>query len=120
MKLYNTTRGIVIEKENNFYLTKEKNWEQFVNDDGLFDKTEKLIQTLSPAGAALITETIAPIGSNQELWACGVTYLRSKVGRQEESKDNGGADFMLKYMKQPGPKFFLNQHHTVLLAINKK
>ena len=29
---------------------------------------------------------IAPIDSHQEVWACGVTYLRSKVGRMEESE----------------------------------
>jgi 2-dehydro-3-deoxy-D-arabinonate dehydratase len=28
---------------------------------------------------------VAPIDSHQEVWACGVTYLRSKVGRMEES-----------------------------------
>jgi 2-dehydro-3-deoxy-D-arabinonate dehydratase len=28
---------------------------------------------------------LAPIDSHQEVWACGVTYLRSKVGRMEES-----------------------------------
>lgn len=28
---------------------------------------------------------IAPIDDEQEVWACGVTYLRSKVGRMEES-----------------------------------
>jgi 2-dehydro-3-deoxy-D-arabinonate dehydratase len=28
---------------------------------------------------------LAPIDDNQEVWACGVTYLRSKVGRMEES-----------------------------------
>ena len=89
----------LIEKENNFYLTKEKNWEQFINDDALFTKAEKLIQSLSPAGKELINEIAAPIGNNQELWACGVTYLRSKVGRQEESKDSGGADFYVVAIK---------------------
>jgi 2-dehydro-3-deoxy-D-arabinonate dehydratase len=28
---------------------------------------------------------LAPIDDTQEVWACGVTYLRSKVGRMEES-----------------------------------
>ena len=29
---------------------------------------------------------VAPIDAHQEVWACGVTYLRSKVGRMEESE----------------------------------
>ena len=31
------------------------------------------------------THWLAPVDSGQEVWACGVTYLRSKVGRMEES-----------------------------------
>jgi 2-dehydro-3-deoxy-D-arabinonate dehydratase len=31
------------------------------------------------------THLVAPIDAHQEVWACGVTYLRSKVGRMEES-----------------------------------
>src|SRR4051812_922515 len=34
----------------------------------------------------------APIG-HQEVWAAGVTYLRSKTARMEESKDGGGGTF---------------------------
>lgn len=32
------------------------------------------------------TSLLAPIDSHHEVWACGVTYLRSKVGRMEESE----------------------------------
>ena len=32
------------------------------------------------------SQLVAPIDSYQEVWACGVTYLRSKVGRMEESE----------------------------------
>jgi 2-dehydro-3-deoxy-D-arabinonate dehydratase len=32
------------------------------------------------------THLVAPIDPYQEVWACGVTYLRSKVGRMEESE----------------------------------
>src|SRR5690606_8105361 len=43
----------------------------------------------SPAIAPESTTLRAPIGS-QEIWAAGVTYLRSKTARMEESKDAGG------------------------------
>src|SRR5882724_12009133 len=96
MKLYRTKAGIVIEKDIFFYLLKDENWDEFVNDDDLLKKIENLTNSLLPATNELVNETLAPIGSNQELWACGVTYLRSKVGRQEESKASGGADFYAK------------------------
>jgi 2-dehydro-3-deoxy-D-arabinonate dehydratase len=44
--------------------------------------------------------------SKQELWACGVTYFRSKVGRQEESKAAGGGDFYGKVYEAERPEVF--------------
>ena len=59
-------------------------------------------------------EILPPIG-NQELWACGVTYLRSKVGRQEESKDAGGADFYAKVYEAERPEvFFKSTPHRIV------
>ncbi|MGC4101892.1 fumarylacetoacetate hydrolase family protein [Ferruginibacter sp.] len=115
MKLYRTKTGIVIEKENKFYPVKEENWELFVNNDDLYVKLENLTQSLSPAGKELINEITAPMGSGQELWACGVTYLRSKVGRQEESKASGGADFYAKVYEAERPEvFFKSTAHRVV------
>ena len=62
----------------------------------------------------LKNEILAPIGS-QEVWACGVTYLRSKIGRQEESKDSGGADFYSKVYEAERPEvFFKSTPHRVV------
>lgn len=113
MKLYKVKAGIVIEKEEKFYLVNE-NWDSFINDDDLFQKTEKLTQTLSAKGNELINDVLAPIG-NQELWACGVTYLRSKIGRQEESKDAGGGDFYARVYEATRPEvFFKSTPHRVI------
>ena len=122
MKVYKTKTGIVIEKENNFYLSKDE-WDSFINDDHLFQKIEELIQSSgaidnvhgTPAGGnKLIEEEIlAPAGS-QELWACGVTYLRSKLGRQEESKDAGGGDFYARVYEAERPEvFFKSTPHRI-------
>ena len=94
MKIYKTKENIVIENENNFYLLKNENWDSFINDDNLYAKLNKMVANLEPAnnGMGLIKNIEAPIGL-QELWASGVTYMRSKVGRQEESKKAGGGDF---------------------------
>jgi 2-dehydro-3-deoxy-D-arabinonate dehydratase len=54
----------------------------------------------------VINEILPPIGSQQELWACGVTYLKSKIGRQEESKMAGGADFYGKVYEAVRPECF--------------
>ncbi|MGF2412010.1 fumarylacetoacetate hydrolase family protein [Ferruginibacter sp.] len=115
MKLYKTKAGVVIENDIFYYLVKDENWEAFINDDDLLKKIEHLTKTLSPATNELINETLAPIGSNQELWACGVTYLRSKVGRQEESKSSGGADFYAKVYEAARPEvFFKSTPHRIV------
>lgn len=114
MKLYKTSTGIVIEKDNKFYLTNE-NWDLFINDDDLFQKTEQLASSIKAGDKNLISDLLPPIGNNQELWACGVTYLRSKVGRQEESKASGGADFYAKVYEAERPEvFFKSTPHRVV------
>ena len=115
MKLYKTKAGLVIESDNNFYFAANETWDSFINDDAVYQKTEKLIQSLPAKGNELITNVSAPIGSQQELWACGVTYLRSKVGRQEESKATGGSDFYAKVYEAERPEvFFKSTPHRIV------
>jgi len=115
MKLFRTQSGIIIEKNNRFYLAQNDNWETFINDDDLFKKVEDLILVLRERNDITIEDLLAPIGSNQELWACGVTYLRSKVGRQEESKSSGGADFYAKVYEAERPEvFFKSTPHRIV------
>jgi 2-dehydro-3-deoxy-D-arabinonate dehydratase len=105
MKLYKTQQGIVIEKDEQFYLHKDSNWDAFINDDHVLQKMESLAQTVPAGDRSLISAVQAPLG-NQELWACGVTYLRSKIGRQEESKAAGGGDFYAKVYEAERPEVF--------------
>lgn len=109
MKVYKTKAGIVIEKENKFYLSKD-DWDSFINDDSLFQKIENFILSaneneIENANKIIEEEILAPVGS-QELWACGVTYLRSKEGRQEESKGAGGGDFYARVYEAERPEVF--------------
>lgn len=114
MKLYKIRTGILIESESKFYLTNE-NWDSFVNDDDLLKKTGRLVASLEAVDKFSTDSLLPPIGSNQELWACGVTYLRSKVGRQEESKSSGGADFYGKVYEAERPEvFFKSTPHRIV------
>ncbi len=47
----------------------------------------------------------API-ENQEVWAAGVTYYRSRSARMEESKDAGGGDFYDRVYVADRPELF--------------
>ena len=106
-----------MEENNQFYLQKGSDWDEFVNDDNLLQKTQSLVKTLSPVdnAAALIEKEVLPPVQSQELWACGVTYYRSKVGRQEESKDAGGGDFYGRVYEAKRPEvFFKATPHRVV------
>jgi 2-dehydro-3-deoxy-D-arabinonate dehydratase len=115
MKLYKTGKGVIIEKNEKLYLAQNENWDTFINDDDLFSKIEDLILVLKEREDIELENFLPPIGSQQELWACGVTYLRSKVGRQEESKTAGGADFYAKVYEAERPEvFFKSNPHRIV------
>lgn len=108
MKVYKTSTGIVIEKDQEHFLLENQNWDSFINNDSLYSHILNLTQGLPPnTGAKTLIETFieAPI-QNQEVWACGVTYYRSKVGRQEESENSGGGDFYARVYEAERPEIF--------------
>jgi 2-dehydro-3-deoxy-D-arabinonate dehydratase len=119
MKLYKTRQGILVESESGTYLLENENWEDFVNDDDLYSKIKERIKALSPSKTN-IENILAPIGRNQELWACGVTYLKSKIGRQEESKDAGGGDFYGRVYEAQRPEVFFKATSNRIVGPGQK
>ncbi|MEO5891718.1 MAG: hypothetical protein ABIQ31_15835 [Ferruginibacter sp.] len=65
-----------------------------------------MIANVTAEDGTSIEELLSVIGSNQELWACGVTCLRSKIGRQEESKNAGGGNFYGRVYEAERPGCF--------------
>jgi 2-dehydro-3-deoxy-D-arabinonate dehydratase len=117
MRLYKTRHAIVLERDGMFYTLDSQDWDAFVNDDLLSDKMTDASQTMKPDDRAehlIKTELRAPIQS-QEIWASGVTYARSKVERQKESKKAGGGDFYAGVYEAERPELFFkaNGHRAV-------
>jgi 2-dehydro-3-deoxy-D-arabinonate dehydratase len=119
MKVYRTKEGIVLEKDDKFYSVKDQKWDDFINDDHLYQKVEDIVAHQSPGENKSINGILAPIGS-QELWACGVTYLRSKIGRQEESKEAGGGDFYARVYEAERPEVFFKATAHRVVGPNEK
>src|ERR1700742_2976706 len=117
MKLFKTKQGNVVEHGNQYYRIALP-WDELINRDGLHHYLQTHVQhaeLLSPAqaGALLNSQLEAPIGA-QEVWAAGVTYLRSRDARMEESKESGGASFYDKVYEAERPElFFKAQPHRV-------
>lgn len=117
MKVYKITRGILLEDQNEFYLLEDEDWDQFMNDDGLYEKTERIVSSNKPTnnGPNLIANELEPPVDGQEIWASGVTYYSSKLGREEESKEAGGSDFYARVYDAERPELFFKatKHRTV-------
>lgn len=108
MKIYKVKSGIIVEQNNNFYLLQNENWDNYINDDNLLRKTQGKIDALQPINNAedlIKNELLAPV-ENQEIWASGVTYYNSKMGREEESKESGGSSFYSKVYVADRPELF--------------
>ncbi|MDO8967767.1 fumarylacetoacetate hydrolase family protein [Algoriphagus sp.] len=110
MRLYKLNSGTLLESENGIFLGPELDWDQLLGREHLpkllkseathwekisFEKSEELKEE----------GLLAPMG-NQEVWAAGVTYYRSRTARMEESQDAGGADFYDKVYAADRPELF--------------
>jgi 2-dehydro-3-deoxy-D-arabinonate dehydratase len=109
MHLYKTTNGIILKHSQQHYHLDE-DWDALINHSNL---TAHLLQLSnnskkineSDVDEMLNNSLLAPIGT-QEVWAAGVTYLRSRDARMEEAKDAGGGDFYQKVYEAERPELF--------------
>lgn len=115
MKLYKTSGGIILDANGAFYTINEA-FDELVNRDNLYGylSSGKFSAISADEARQLIqTSVLPPIGS-QEVWAAGVTYLRSRDARMEESKESGGATFYDKvYVAERPELFFKSLPHRV-------
>jgi 2-dehydro-3-deoxy-D-arabinonate dehydratase len=108
MKIFKTSKGIVIHHQEQYFLSEQSSWDKFVNRSNLHQHVLAELMKLKPDAALsdLVNKNLqAPIG-NQEIWASGVTYLRSREARMEESKDAGGGDFYARVYEAERPELF--------------
>ena len=68
----------------------------------------------APAKLFSPADKLSAVISNQEVWAAGVTYLRSKSARVAESRDAGGGTFYDRVYEADRPElFFKGTPHRV-------
>ena len=108
IRIYKTQTDILLEQDEKVFVSASRNWDEYLNRDTLYHLLLEEIKTLEPVNKSGWFKTqlpLAPIGS-QEIWAAGVTYLRSKVARMEESQESGGATFYDKVYDAERPELF--------------
>ena len=112
MKLFKINQGIIIQHNSKCFFLPDEPWDAFVNDDELYQKMLSITESHTPDEDVerLLSSDLRPPIHNQEIWASGVTYFRSKVGRQEESKDTGGAEFYARVYEAERPEIFFKSN----------
>lgn len=109
MKLYKTTKGTILEHAGAAYIVDDQ-WDTLINRDNLAAYLQEIIDDTTALGADVQHEflngpILPPIGA-QEVWAAGVTYLKSRDARMEESENSGAASLYDKVYDAPRPELF--------------
>ncbi|MBT6160942.1 fumarylacetoacetate hydrolase family protein [Flavobacteriaceae bacterium] len=127
MKLYKTKTAVVVEFEDEFYECPKAVFGALIQRDDLF---KTLLSYCVPEHRidndleVLLKQVLPPI-DQQEVWAAGVTYYRSKTARMEESKDSGGSSFYDRVYEAARPELFFKSTaarvvgHQALVRIRK-
>lgn len=109
MHLYKTSEGNILKSNGQSFLL-QGDWDLLINQQNLYEYLQRL-----SANADMISEAqcndyidnyLLPPISSQEVWAAGVTYLRSRDARMEESEDAGSADCYQKVYEAERPELF--------------
>ncbi len=114
MKLYRTARSVVLEEGNGLYALEGVDWDSLVCTEDLAGHLRQIMPQLAPFDDTSLQNLLAPIGQ-QEVWAAGVTYLRSRTARMEESQVAAGGDFYARVYDADRPEiFFKTTPHRVV------
>jgi 2-dehydro-3-deoxy-D-arabinonate dehydratase len=105
VKLYRTSNGPYVGQHGRFYRVPETSWDALVTHEDLHTYLSAIAEKSDPAEDFSSVQVLAPI-ENQEVWASGVTYYRSRSARMEESKDAGGGDFYDRVYSAERPELF--------------
>ncbi len=110
MKIYKLPSGTLLQKNEHYYLGPSLQWNELLGRENLkeylnFESKEWRSLEQEEVEKLMEIGLLSPMG-DQEIWAAGVTYYRSRTARMEESQDSGGADFYDKVYAADRPELF--------------
>ncbi len=101
--VYRTPKGLLAQEDGDLLLLAGTDL------DALFEQENPaawLREQMTCGAPELAPERWLPPIASQEVWAAGVTYLRSRDARMDESKDTGGGTFYDRVYEAERPEIF--------------
>src|SRR5437588_97940 len=80
--------GPVVESGGKYQRLSGLDWDALFNEENMPEMLQRRARDVAPMEKLNEHEILAPIGQ-QEVWAAGVTYFRSRDARIEEAKAGG-------------------------------
>jgi 2-dehydro-3-deoxy-D-arabinonate dehydratase len=119
LKLYLTSSGYYIQEQARFFRGSDP-WDELLNRDDLYGYLAGVLDPLASTDGPAENDIVAPIAREQEVWAAGVTYYRSRDARMEESKSAGGGDFYDRVYSAERPELFFKATARRVVGPNSK
>ncbi len=105
MKLYRTREGHFLDYDGGCYRLPGNDWDALIAHADLHYYLLSCASEDHRVPSLEGMQLLAPLG-NQEIWAAGVTYYRSRDARMAESKGAGGGDFYDRVYLAERPELF--------------
>src|SRR5690606_28557657 len=108
MRVYRTSAGTVAEVDGDHFALERVAWTGLLTAADPAGVIRRAVEALPPGSERAQPtreELLAPV-DRQEVWAAGVTYLRSRTARMEESKTAGGGSFYDRVYEAERPELF--------------
>jgi 2-dehydro-3-deoxy-D-arabinonate dehydratase len=114
--LYRTPAGVVALRDDEYRQLATSSFDEIFTQEKPADWLYSAFMNGSKCAEPRVL--LAPIDS-QEVWAAGVTYLRSRDARKEESQDTGGGQFYDRVYDAERPEIFFKAcKHRVIAPSN--
>lgn len=103
VSVFRTDAGLIAQRGEDFFQLAESNLDALFQQENPAEWLQRELAQGTPVLRP--AKLLAPLQS-QEVWAAGVTYLRSRDARMDESKDAGGGTFYDRVYDAARPEIF--------------
>lgn len=113
--LFRTGEGPVVAAQGQYHRVAGLSWDALFNSDDLYARLRAAVAESPPVTPLALDAPLPPPIESQEVWAAGVTYLRSKSARMAEAEAAGSGNFYDRVYTAARPEiFFKTTPHRVV------